>query len=812
MNNFMRLSLVCVISISFVGSLYAHYPHDTHDFIELSPNYVNDHTAFIASKQASSTNPVSVLVSRDGGASWDFNAKGMDNFGKITSATVSPLYDTDKTAILTSEGHGVYRTVDAGLSWEKFNTGLTTKSLHSSSAALDEQGEVSYFVSAAKGGLFRLLPASSTWAKKIDDSIIVTAFSASPNFSSDQTIVAGDITGALFISTDAGETFSQTDILTGVGMISQVKFAPDYAVTGEIYIGTSAGLFVSTDFLMTLSAVTGFPVDWVSALALSPGYRADATLFATTPTQGIYKSTDRGMSWELRETGVELVAQTSFHFRELKVSDHFSNDGTVFLATFEGMFRSTDYGNTWIELETRPPTLIMDVALSPAFAQDGLILVSTYGGGLYISEDAGNNWRVSSKGVASPYLYQVAIRENTGAFPVLLTSHSNHLLVSEDIGHSWVEKEIANVLPGICIASKMAISPDFANDTTAYLGCRRDGIVVTHDSGDSWSLVLDSQQLAEGTITSIALSPDYAMDHILMFSEHRGIFAISNDEGLNWHLAITGLPKPGKWYGGRSIDFSPDFKNDHAIAVATEKGFYGVSGNASSWSSVPDQDSPVAQGVIENIAISPDFVNDKTVLTSVRGEGLFRTDDSGLSWQQTGIDSSGYRYDIQNVVFSPDFANDNLIIGFGHDHLFRSTDRGDSFESFDIPFVRHENNRKQSVLYKGNWIEVESSQVSGASFKASSESGQEVSLLFVGTGVRWIGALANIMGKANVYIDDVLVDVIDQYSAEPVLQHVLFETENLPLTTHEIRLEVRGDKNPESLANWVIIDAFDVIR
>ena len=79
-----------------ICSAYAHYPHDTHEFFELAPEYSTDHKAFIASKQVSSTRPVSVLVSNDKGNTWGFNAEGVDNIGQLTSVTVFPLFSKEK--------------------------------------------------------------------------------------------------------------------------------------------------------------------------------------------------------------------------------------------------------------------------------------------------------------------------------------------------------------------------------------------------------------------------------------------------------------------------------------------------------------------------------------------------------------------------------------------------------------------------------------------------------------------------------------------------------------------------------------------
>jgi len=70
------------------------------------------------------------------------------------------------------------------------------------------------------------------------------------------------------------------------------------------------------------------------------------------------------------------------------------------------------------------------------------------------------------------------------------------------------------------------------------------------------------------------------------------------------------------------------------------------------------------------------------------------------------------------------------------------------------------------------------------------------------------------LGIADVYVDDVLVSTVDQYNSSAVglLQEELFAVENLPRETHEIRVVVKGTRNPASSANWVVIDAFEVTR
>lgn len=79
-----------------------------------------------------------------------------------------------------------------------------------------------------------------------------------------------------------------------------------------------------------------------------------------------------------------------------------------------------------------------------------------------------------------------------------------------------------------------------------------------------------------------------------------------------------------------------------------------------------------------------------------------------------------------------------------------------------------------------------------------------------GTGISWIGVKASILGVAEVYLDDALVAVVDQYNPAVLWQEELFSLQGLLLGLHEIRLRVTDTQNASSLGNWTIIDAFDV--
>jgi len=800
---------LCFVTLFNVAN--AHYPHDVHEFITLSPFFSTDGTVFVSQKQGASIRPHVALVSRNKGITWRYNPAGMDNTSKFTSATVSPLYDTDNTVYMTSEGDGVYRSTDQGNSWTTINQGLPTLRMRNSLTALDNNGLVNLYVSGKFGGLYKTVDSGSTWDTVLANTVLATAFAISPNYAVDGLLIAGEATGLMHISTDSGVSFSQITDISGAGYITKIIFAPDYAISGVLYVATSVGLYRSDNAAASFVKFDSFATELVYALAVSPDYAVDRTVFAATPAV-LYKSTDAGVNWSVIDTKIDLSDQTATHYFDIQFSENYINDNTVFFAAFEGIYRTTDGGNNWLQQDTRPPDLVMDVALTPDFDQDGLMLVATYGGGFYVSQDAGVSWSVSNIGVSNTYAYQVDIKRGAGPDPVLIATQQNNSLVSTNLGASWTRTAITGVLPNLCLPSALAATETFATDSTMIIGCRKDGIIASYDGGNSWQSLFNAGQLSGGTITSAKLSPDFSNDLTMFFTDTRGNFQRSQDAGVSWQQINNGLPNPNYWFGGNSIALSPDFTNDNSLLGATAKGLYLSYDTGNTWLSVSDNTSPVATGVIEHAAIAPDFIQQATVLASVRGKGLFRSGDYGANWQQVGNGLLDNSYELKGFEYSPTFTQDGVIIGFGHNHIMRSTDRGDTFALMDIPFVRHEEARKQSVSYVGYWQKINTELASGTTIRANAKNGNLAYLLFWGTGVSWIGVRADMLGVADVYIDGQFVASVDQYSLTPQWGQTLYSASNLTPGLHVIYVVTTNTTNPNASANWTVIDAFDVYR
>jgi len=135
-----------------------------------------------------------------------------------------------------------------------------------------------------------------------------------------------------------------------------MALSPDFATDQTLFVGALDGnLHRSDDGGLTWQTLGGgLPPGtvWVKALAISPQFARDDMLFAGLD-QGICKSTDRGRSWQAVNTGLPYRPDGGLaEVLALAISPDYATDQTLFAALFEhGVYKSTDGGSSWY-----PPT------------------------------------------------------------------------------------------------------------------------------------------------------------------------------------------------------------------------------------------------------------------------------------------------------------------------------------------------------------------------------------------------------------------------------------------------------------------------
>ena len=309
--------------------------------LALSPNFADDHTVFAATYG----NPF--MVSFDRGRSWEVRADRFDAFSSYCIG-VSPDY-ANEPLILVGSTQGLERTVDGGVTWQHQQIEPVHRRLLSPpemrtilfSPRFAEDRTV---LAVSRSGFYVSENGGETWAGKEVPTQWAYHIAVNPQWPGDPLLVLGGMT--VHLSDDVGSTWGEPKI---EARVVGVRFAPDFAETGEIYVLSQRGFHRSVDRGATwaedIEAFEGFVP---SAIELSPDFERTGETYVATLTGGLFASRDRGLTWaRMHELGSALDSCYA-----LALSPGFATDRIMFAGTLEGFLRSEDAGATW-ELVTR---------------------------------------------------------------------------------------------------------------------------------------------------------------------------------------------------------------------------------------------------------------------------------------------------------------------------------------------------------------------------------------------------------------------------------------------------------------------------
>jgi photosystem II stability/assembly factor-like uncharacterized protein len=212
-------------------------------------------------------------------------------------------------------------------------------------------------------------------------------------------ILLGSASGGIWRSVNKGKSWStNTDGFENLG-ISDIVFAQSnpnivYAATGDRDAGDtySFGILKSTDAGKTWN-ITGFtyPVKAKRKIYKLAVHPQNPNIVIAATTSGLRKTTDGGNTW------VQIKAGS---YRDVKFKP--GNPNVIYAATQSIVLRSTDGGKKWSSLSIPFTTGRMRLLMAVTPADSNYLYViavkssdRTYGG-LYLSTDGGNSFSVMS--------------------------------------------------------------------------------------------------------------------------------------------------------------------------------------------------------------------------------------------------------------------------------------------------------------------------------------------------------------------------------------------------------------------------------
>ncbi len=626
------------------------------DALAISPNFAADGTLFAG------TNGGGVFKTTDGGATWAAVSNGLTNL-TVYVLGISPAFPSDTLVMAGTNYSGLFRSTDGGASWAQMPSPLNSGEIRAIAFSPAFATDRTLFVSRGNtDALYRSTDGGATWTdiRANIGSVSVGAVAVSPAFAADNTLVALTSAG-VYKSTNRGNTW--TAISTGLSSTAlsdmrTVAFSPAYATDQTLFLGTGrAGIWRSTNGGASWTAINAghTPQQDVGSIVISPNFASDRTLFTGCPSWQGFKSTNGGDSWTMYQFNIDYLDEGNRINPDvwaMAISPAFANDRTVFAGTFgTGVLKSTDGGATWsIVRHGMMAQRLTALAVSPNFAADRTVYSAAGGPGIFASTDGGLTWHNRNAQTFSLLdTYALAISPNFAADRTLFAGNHmgmgngrNGIARTTDGGLSWSNPETGLENKNV---RALAISPSYASDRTVFAGtlCKDfptctdsyvTGVFKSTDGGNTWARALTG--LPKKGIYSLAVSPNYAADQTLFAGMWDGGVYKSTNGGGSWANASSGLGNLRVW----AVALSPAFATDQTLFAGTDGGLYRSTNGGGSWSQLTNT---IGTRRITSIAVSSEFATDRTLYVGSNNGGVFRSTDGGATWAAF-TDGLGHTY------------------------------------------------------------------------------------------------------------------------------------------------------------------------
>jgi photosystem II stability/assembly factor-like uncharacterized protein len=388
------------------------------------------------------------------------------------------------------------------------------------------------------------------------------------------------------------------------------------------------------------------PAGAIAALALASADTERTILFAGAKT-GLYRCVGFGSAMP----GVwERLPAAPVGVMSLAVSPTFARDHTLFAGADAGIFVSNDEGDHW-RAATIPHmhTMVLSLACSPHYAEDGIVLAGTLQDGVWFSDTRGERWAARNFGLLDASVFALAFSPCFSEDETAFATTDTALYYTYNGARAW--KPLAFPEDGAPVLS-VAVSPHFASDHTLYVGAEQKGLLISQDSGESWQ----RSRLSAQSVSAIVVD-----ELTLLVGTESGIFQ-SLDQGNTW-TCLTDAPEVL-------------CLQKHGLVMAAGLASGGIwapssVGQGAAWRPI---DTPPCRSML-GMALMPDFERNLRGFMYGVQEGIWRTNDGGLSWQS--LNEQLPSLDIHALALSPAFTANSLVAATSPQGCFVSADGGD---------------------------------------------------------------------------------------------------------------------------------------
>ena len=480
-----------------------------------------------------------VIVSRDGGQSWDRITRGYRSLYNAESLAFDPAHA--ETLYVGTWRLG-WKTTNLGKKWSAIHEGMIFDSDMFSVLVNPEDPQVLY--ASACTGIYRSGNGGLKWTKLKNglptEARRTRTLHLDP--SDPNTVYAGTTLG-LFVSRNGGTSWQK---LTSDVVVNSVAVHPENSQI--LLVGTDdAGILKSSDGGSTFNTANrGFVHRQVAALASDP--TREGLYYASVSSDGEYGgffySRDRGLSWSAYNEGLGETASTIGHILPSRRSRK------VYLATPEGVFFGTPSQQPWENIEATAHLTVHDMAFA-----------NTRESSLFLATSEG----VYDLDLTTNTATHLVMPDDPGEVHAIFYDHSTDQLFvgtnsgvfrSSDRGRAWQKK--LSGLPNSPVNVLRKIGTRLFSGT-------REGLFASDNFGDRWSR---SEGIHPIDIVDIQANPQ-AENQIFAADLVMGHLFYTANGGDRWEIIPLGT------YSSRiaALTFS---SSGRLLAGTNSDGIYGV--------------------------------------------------------------------------------------------------------------------------------------------------------------------------------------------------------------------------------------------
>ena len=442
--------------------------------------------------------------------------------------------------------------------------------------------------------------------------------------------------------------------------------------------------------------VTGFPLLGVSSILINPAdtntiyvgtgevYRIDSTGTTANPGNtgfnvwktrgtfgiGILKSRDGGLTW----AQVLMKSESNlFGIQKLRF-DPLSNT-TIYAAATDGLYRSTDTGTTWKQILAK--TYVSDVVIDAKNNNQIVVAVGNLQNtdkGIYRSADGGVTWTKITSGLPTTFrgsikfdnVASVGNRDTIlASIGVNETGSPNELYISTNFGTSWTAKtKSTHASYQFWYAHTVAIDP-FHTDSLIYGGVN-----------------LYEYKVASSASSSIGNNVHSDIHDIKFDPTQKGVVFVACDGGMyrstNGGSSFTAINNglvAVQFYSTLGVAKSA---TSAALLVGglQDNGVVKYNGSTGTWSGFPSLTGT------DGSACFIDPTNDKNILASGDARQVYLSSNTGSSASQK-LSYWGEVHDSRTAFVAPLAISKSSPATFyvGTDEMFKTTNSGSSWNS-----------------------------------------------------------------------------------------------------------------------------------